>query len=113
MPPPPRLTASEQFRQAYREGARIANERIIVHARASGAGPARVGIAVRRQLGGAVRRNRVKRRLREASARAYHALPQGMDVVIVPRAASADASFEELVVSLTELFTRARRGARA
>ena len=113
MPSPPRLTASEQFRQAYREGTRIANERIIIHARAGGVGPARVGIAVRRQLGGAVQRNRVKRRLREASARACQALPYGMDVVIVPRAQAVNASFQELVVSLTDLFTRARTGARS
>jgi ribonuclease P protein component len=106
MPSPPYLTASEDFRQAYREGTRIADERIILHARTRGAGPARIGIAVRRQLGGAVRRNRMKRRLREASARAYRALPGGMDVVIVPRVSAAEASFEELVASLAELFER-------
>ena len=89
------------------------NERIIVHARARGTGPARVGIAVRRQLGGAVQRNRVKRRLREASARVYPTLPQGMDIVIVPRASAVDAPFEELVAALTELFTLARTGARS
>jgi len=113
MPSPPRLTATEQFRQAYREGTRIADERIIVHVRAGGRGPARVGIAVRRQLGGAVQRNRMKRRLREASAKAYAALPQGMDVVIVPRVAAMRASFGHLVASLTDLFTRARTGARS
>ena len=113
MPSPSRLTAPEQFRQAYREGTRLANDRVIVHARARGTGPARVGIAVRRQLGGAVQRNRVKRRLREASARAYSVLPQGIDIVIVPRPPAVEASFEELVASLTELFTRARTGARS
>jgi ribonuclease P protein component len=111
MPSPPRLTAPEQFRQVYREGTRIADERLVVHARARGTGPARVGIAVRRQLGGAVERNRVRRRLREASARAHRALPAGVDVVIVPRAEAATASFEELVASLTELFTRVQSGA--
>jgi ribonuclease P protein component len=112
MPSPPHLTASEDFRQAYREGTRIADERIILHARTRGPGPSRVGIAVRKQLGGAVRRNRVKRRLREASARAYAALPEGVDVVIVPRVSAADASFEELVGALTALFGRTRAGAR-
>lgn len=111
MPSPPYLTAPEDFRQAYREGTRIANDRIIVHARTRAAGPARIGIAVRRQLGGAVRRNRMKRRLREASARAYRALPGGVDVVIVPRISAAEASFEELVAALTELFDRTRAGA--
>jgi len=36
-----------------------------------------------------------------------------MDVVIVPRAQAVNASFQELVVSLTDLFTRARTGARS
>ena len=108
MPSPPYMTAPEDFRQAYREGTRIANDRIIVHARTRGMGPARIGIAVRRQMGGAVRRNRMKRRLREAGARAYRALPEGVDVVIVPRISAAEASFEELVAALTELFDRTR-----
>ena len=55
----------------------------------------------------------MKRRLREASAKAYAALPQGMDVVIVPRVAAMRASFGHLVASLTDLFTRARTGARS
>lgn len=91
----------------------MVERRLIVHARAGGPGPARVGIAVRATVGGAVVRNRMKRRLRAAAAKAYHVLPPGMDVVIVPRAAAADAAFEELVGSLTELFTRARTGARS
>jgi hypothetical protein len=39
-------------------------------------------------------------------------LPGGIDVVIVPRMSAADASFEELRASVTELFGRARAGAR-
>jgi ribonuclease P protein component len=113
MPSPPHLTAPGDFRLTYREGTRIANDRIILHARPRGTGPARIGIAVRRQLGGAVRRNRMKRRLRDASTRAYSALPEGMDVVIVPRISAADASFQELVAALTELFGRTRAGARS
>jgi ribonuclease P protein component len=108
MPSPPRLTAPEDFRQAYREGTRIANDRIIIHAVSRGAGPARVGVAVRRQLGGAVRRNRVKRRIREASARTYALLPAGVDVVVVPRSTAVHASFGELVAALTDVFMRAR-----
>ena len=113
MPSPPRLTASEEFRQAYREGTRIADARLIIHVRPRGPGPARIGIAVRRQLGGAVQRNRLKRRLRDASARAYRVLPERLDVVIVPRVAAVDAPFEELVATLTDLFARARTGARS
>jgi ribonuclease P protein component len=50
----------------------------------------------------------MKRRLLEASASAYPVLPGGIDVVIVPRMSAADASFEELHASVSELFGRAR-----
>jgi ribonuclease P protein component len=108
MPSPPRLTAPEEFRQAYREGTRIAHAQVIIHAVPRGAGPARVGIAVRRQIGGAVRRNRVKRRIREATSRTYAVLPAGIDVVIVPRAAAVDAPFDALVAALAAAFARVR-----
>ncbi len=112
MPAPPYLRAAEDFRRAYREGIRIANDPVILHARARGAGPARIGIAVRRQLGTAVRRNRIKRRIREAGGRAYAVLPEGMDVVIVPRASAAEVPFAELVAALTEAFGRVRTSVR-
>lgn len=111
MTSPPYLTAPEEFRQAYREGKRIASAWIVIYARVREPGPARIGIAARGQRGGAVQRNRAKRRLREASVLAYDTLPSGVDVVIVPRVSAAGASFEELVSTLKELFARARPGA--
>lgn len=110
MPSPPRLTAPEQFRQVHREGTRIADELVTVRVRRGGSGPSRIGIVVRRQLGSAVRRNRIRRRLREASAQAHSVLPDGLDVVITPRASAEEATFQELVASLTELFSRTRHG---
>jgi len=54
----------------------------------------RVGYAVSRRVGGAVVRNRVKRRLR-AIVRELPIRP-GYDIVAVPQPSSASASFEEL-----------------
>ena len=54
----------------------------------------RVGYAVSRRVGGAVVRNRVKRRLREI----VRELPirPGYDIVAVPQTSSASASFHDL-----------------
>src|SRR5260370_7283460 len=54
---------------------------------------ARVGLTVSSQVGGAVVRNRVKRRLREAVRRGLSALPP-VDLVIVARSSAGNARGE-------------------
>lgn len=54
----------------------------------------RVGYAVSRRVGGAVIRNRVKRRLREIMRGLSFQL--GYDIVAVPQHSSANASYQEL-----------------
>jgi ribonuclease P protein component len=59
-------------------------------------GPARVGFTVSRQVGTAVERNRVRRRLREIVRRSA-AMRPGHDYVVVGRRAALGLSFERLV----------------
>ncbi|MGH2399885.1 MAG: ribonuclease P protein component [bacterium] len=101
------MTASPQFRLAYREGTRISDDVLVVYVRPNGLAVSRLGIAVPGRLGSAVRRNRVKRRVREASRTIAGAVPAGADLVIVPRAAVVDAPFERLQESIRALFNRA------
>lgn len=58
-------------------------------------GPPRVGFVVGKDVGSAVRRNRVKRRLREALAQVP--LLDGNDYVVVGRAAVAGLPFRRVV----------------
>lgn len=57
-------------------------------------GPARLGLAVPARVGGAVTRNRIKRRLR-ASFQAAE-LPPGIDVVVRANRAASTLDFQEL-----------------
>jgi ribonuclease P protein component len=67
----------------------------------------RVGFSVSKKLGGAVARNRIKRRLREA-VRSYSVkLRPGFDVVFVGRAKMKDASFTAVRQVVGDLFRRA------
>jgi ribonuclease P protein component len=59
------------------------------------AGP-RIGLTVGRVLGGAIERNRIKRRLREAVRAALGNLHAPVDVVVNPRKSALDADFREL-----------------
>src|SRR5260370_18105049 len=70
---------------------------------------ARVGLTVSSKVGGAVVRNRVKRRLREAVRRELSGLP-AVDLVIVAPASSVDASVEEFRGLLQRAAIRMRKG---
>lgn len=62
-----------------------------------------MGLSVSKKVGGAVRRNTVRRRLKEIFRAASPVLPGGVDFVVSARPAAADAAFEEL----NEEFARA------
>jgi ribonuclease P protein component len=55
-----------------------------------------VGIITSRRVGGAVARNKVRRRLREILKSCITQIPAGFLVVIVAKSAAAEASFEQL-----------------
>ena len=72
--------------------------------------PARLGLAVSRRNGDAVRRNRIKRVLREAFRLQPGRFPDGLDVVVIPMDARRSADFAEVVGSLDRLAERVRSG---
>lgn len=88
-----RLHDSADFRRVTRSGIRSGRPTLVVHA-VSGSGPySRVGFVVSKAVGGAVVRNRVKRRLRHLVARELGATALPRDVVVraLPGAATAPA----------------------
>ena len=74
-------------------------------------GSRRVGFAVGRQVRGAVRRNRVRRRLREAYRMARELAPTSVDLVVIGRASAQMVGAPVLVEEMREAF-RAMTGMR-
>jgi ribonuclease P protein component len=66
----------------------------------------RLGVTATRALGGAVVRNRIKRRLREAFRLHRANLVEPWDIVLNPRRAAAGASFAEVQKALIKVFAR-------
>ena len=69
----------------------------------AGRGP-RVGFTAGKALGGAVERNRIRRRLREAVRRHLRELKVPADVVFHPRKSVLRAEFSQLEAEVTRAF---------
>ena len=76
-----------------------------MHALPNAIGGARLGLSVSKKVGTAVKRNEVRRRLREIFRCSSDGLQGNVDLVISARPAAAEASFEEL----NEEFARSLR----
>jgi ribonuclease P protein component len=84
-----------------------AHPMLIVRFRRNELGRDRFGISTGKRLGGAVVRNRVRRRIRE-TLRRMDGTTVGWDVLVVARPASATASYAELREALQRLMRSLR-----
>ncbi len=100
-----RLLRHADFQRVYQQGRRHFGVHVTVFylRRTDGQG-LRVGFTVGRALGGAVERNRMKRRLREAVRLKRHAVSAAADVVINPKKSLLRVEFAELLVEIERAF---------
>jgi ribonuclease P protein component len=103
-----RVRSRLDFAAVYERGVRIGDACLALIALANQNSRTRMGLAVSKRCGNAVRRNRLKRRLREAFRLSRPELPIGLDLVIQPR---ADTPIELLALqrSLIALTKRAAK----
>lgn len=93
------LRGRNAFSHAYRRGKRVSSAAVTTIVSTGEPGPARVGVVAGKRVGGAVQRNRAKRRLREAVARCT--LQRDTVYLLVAEPAVLSVDFEQLVAALT------------
>ncbi|MBV9086480.1 MAG: ribonuclease P protein component [Acidobacteriaceae bacterium] len=102
-----RLLRHADFDRVYRQGRRhFAAHMTIFFLPRQSAGEARVGFTVGRALGGAVERNRIRRRLREAVRMNLNNLHASVDVVINPKKTAIEVDFAQLGNEIAEAFQK-------
>ncbi len=101
------LTENRLFRSLYARSPSCAYKTLAVYARKNHLKTVnRLGITVSVKLGGAVARNRMRRRLKEAYRLSEHTLKSGYDIVIVARFAAYEADFSAIERDLSMALTR-------
>jgi ribonuclease P protein component len=113
-----RLRRQREFQRVLRSSRIYSGRTLVGFAVPSEAPTSRVGVTVSRQVRGAVRRNRARRRLRELARlrlltddSPLRALGITYDVVLIARPPAVDAGFDELLAD-TEAFARRVEGSR-
>lgn len=86
-----------QFRRLYRRGKSQVTPTMVVYALPNGKKVRRLGITAGKKVGGAVIRNRAKRRIRELFRINQEHLKDGYDFCIVARTRTASAPYDKLV----------------
>ena len=100
-----RLLRHADFERVYKEGRRHFSAHMTVfYLRRAQAGGLRIGFTVGRVLGGAVERNRIKRRLREAVRLRPITSSAPVDVVINPKKSVLKLDFAELLGEVGQAF---------
>ena len=100
------LTKNHEFKRLYNKGKSAASKYVVVYYRKNRNTENRLGITVSTKLGGAVQRNRVRRRLKEIYRLHEHSLQTGCDVVLVARLACRHAKWCDLESSVLSLFLK-------
>ncbi len=98
---------ASDFRSAMRRGHKAGRSTVVVYLMRTLDSTCIVGFAVSKAVGGAVVRNRVRRRLRAIMAAKLPSMPAGAHVVVRALPAAAQVSYSELSADLESAFVTA------
>ncbi|HEX2766906.1 MAG TPA: ribonuclease P protein component [Candidatus Limnocylindria bacterium] len=110
MPALPMLRRRADFEAVGRDGITRSSPLLVLRALRTGRAETRVGLSTPRTLGGAVQRNRVRRRLRELVRARLERIGPGWDLLLIARPAAATASHAELGAAIDALLRRSDIG---
>jgi len=102
-----RLRRSTDFKRVRRLGKSYAHPFVVLIKHPNEEIFSRFGVAAGRSIGGAVQRNKAKRRLREIIRHRHSDIQPGWDILLLARQAIEDASHEDLLEAIDQLISQA------
>ena len=100
------LKQNHEFRRLYSKGRNAASPYFAVYCRRTGRPYSRLGLTTGVKLGNAVKRNRVRRRMRELYRTNESKLRPGYDIVMVARTRAIFARYSDLESSVLRLMKK-------
>ena len=100
------MRAATDFASVMRRGLKSGRATVVVYLMRTPGRERIVGFAVSKAVGGAVVRNRVKRRLRAIMANELPALPEGTAIVVRALPAAASVPYRTLATDVRECVAR-------
>ncbi len=107
MAPFGRLKSPKEFSDVFRRGRAVGDRNLVLFVRRSSDGEAKVGFAVQRKAGTAVKRNRIRRRLRALHQSFEDELVQCAQIVWLGKSGVLTADWQSLRKSGQKLLLRA------
>jgi ribonuclease P protein component len=101
-----RLVRRGDFDAVYRTGKRFSSSHFTVFVHRNELALNRFGFSIKKALGGAVVRNRIRRRLREVVRCRRQEISPGWDIVIHPKSSVAKAPFAAITEDLQRLLKK-------
>lgn len=102
-----RLRRNSDFQRVRHVGQSYASPLLVLAFLRNNLTQSRFGFVVSKKLGKAVRRNKIKRRIREATRLRLENISSGYDLVFIARQRAAQASYWELAAAVEQLVKRA------
>ncbi|MCX7981916.1 MAG: ribonuclease P protein component [Syntrophales bacterium] len=99
-----RLTKRKDIARVFAEGRRSGSGYFKWIIAPNGIGKTRFGIITSRRIGGAVKRNRIKRLLREVFRLNKHHFPAGHDIIVIVKKPLPPLSYAEVEKALSDLY---------
>ncbi|MBU8881284.1 ribonuclease P protein component [Bacillus sp. FJAT-29790] len=99
-----RVKKNKEFQEAFKKGKSFANRQFVVYSlKKPSQEHFRIGLSVSKKIGNAVKRNQIKRYVRQAFHEMENEVHTHLDLIIIARKPVADMGFHEIKKSLTHV----------
>jgi len=102
------LKKNYEFARIYNKGRFFPGKYMVIYVLGKRAGSNRLGITASKKVGGSVRRNRVKRLIRENYRYYEEYIPDGLDIVFAVRKVDTEYGFAEIRKEMKFLLKKVR-----